>query len=68
MAARTTISRAVLFILGLAGIAAGVIFLLGFRHLGARLSEVSLGIAGIAGGIAMVRIAMTSEATIPLRP
>jgi len=61
MAARSTTSRAILFILGLAGIGAGVLFLLGIRHFKARLSEISLGVAGIAGGIAMIKIAMTAD-------
>lgn len=63
MAARSTISRAILFILGLAGIAAGVLFLVGIRHLNVRMSEILVGIAGISGGLAMVKIAMTSDET-----
>jgi hypothetical protein len=59
MAARSTVSRAILFLLGLAGVAAGVLFLLGIRHLKARMSEILVGIGGVAGGLAMIRIAMT---------
>ena len=64
MAARSTASRAILFILGLAGIAAGVLFLLGIRHLKARMSEILVGIGGISGGLAMIKIAM-APADIP---
>ena len=64
MAARSSASRAILFILGVAGMAAGVLFLLGFRHFKTRLSEISLGIAGIMGGLAMIKIAMTQDPVI----
>jgi hypothetical protein len=64
MAARSTFSRTVLFLLGLAGMIAGILFLLGIRHFRTRVSEISLGIAGISGGLAMIKIAMTpAEAT-----
>lgn len=63
MATRSTASRAFLFILGLAGIAAGVIFILGIRHFKTRTSEILLGIGGIAGGLAMVKMAMESDMT-----
>lgn len=61
MAARSSVSRAILFILGLAGMVAGVMFLLGIRHFKSRFSEIALGIGGISGGLAMVRVAMTQE-------
>ena len=61
MAARSTFTRAILFILGLGGIAAGVLFLLGMRHFKERLSEIMLGIGGVSGGLAMVKIAMTPD-------
>jgi hypothetical protein len=61
MAARSTFSRAILFILGLCGIAAGVIFLLGMRHFKTRMSEILLGVGGVCGGLAMVKIAMTPD-------
>lgn len=61
MAVRSTASRTILFILGFAGMAAGVVFLLGMRHLEARISEVSLGVGGISGGLAMMKIAMTGD-------
>lgn len=64
MAARSTASRAILFILGLAGIAAGLLFLLGVRHFKTRMSEILLGIGGISGGIAMVKLAMASDSSI----
>jgi hypothetical protein len=63
MAQRSLFSRTILFLLGIAGMAAGVLFLLGIRHLQARVSEISLGIGGISGGLAMLRIAMNPEPT-----
>ena len=59
MAARSTFSRTVLFFLGLAGMIAGILFLLGIRHLKTRMSEILVGIGGISGGLAMIKIAMT---------
>ncbi len=67
MAARSGISRAIFFILGLAGMAAGVFFLLGMRHFKTRSSEISLGVGGIAGGLAMMKIAMTPDTTTSYR-
>ena len=61
MAVRSNASRAILFILGLAGMAAGVAFLLGMRHLKARMSEILVGIGGMSGGLAMMKIAMTAD-------
>lgn len=61
MATRTVLSRTILFLLGLAGMIAGVLFLLGIRHLKERISEVMVGISGISGGLAMIRIAMSPE-------
>ncbi len=57
----STASRAILFILGLAGVSAGVVFILGMRHFKTRMSEILLGIGGVSGGIAMIKIAMTSD-------
>lgn len=67
MAARSGFSRAILFILGLAGMVAGVLFLLGIRHLKVRMSEILVGIGGISGGLAMMKIAMTSDSATSYR-